>query len=322
MSELHDRPFLQIDPDFHALCPPLAEDEKSGLIAMILKEGCRDPIMYWVDPEGKWLIVDGHNRYEICIAHGLWYETRPLEVKTRAEVLQWIWHNQLYRRNMTPQVKNLTIAKLAMMLAKEGCDTMSQSERVVSKLSKNPPRTKHIAEKTGVTRRTVQRATAFDKDMEKLAAKSPTLHDAAMGNKISIRDVAALADAPDAVLRSLEETPEDALRASARSVAQEVKAHKPLKAGRAVMDLRCLDELEKQMGKVTRCRSASLQECQEMLQKGDGGMLEKAIVSCGEPYSDELMPYYDSMRHSLCAIFDEIAALRAHLREILERKAA
>lgn len=87
---------LKIDPEFKALIPPLTPDERAGLEASILAEGCRDALIVWGD-----ILIDGHNRYEICTKHDIPYKTQPIEFASRAEARIWIRKNQLARRNLT-----------------------------------------------------------------------------------------------------------------------------------------------------------------------------------------------------------------------------
>ena len=55
----------------------------------------RDPLVVWGD-----ILVDGHNRFKICTAHGVEYETRPMVAEDRRAVRIWIIKNQFSRRNL------------------------------------------------------------------------------------------------------------------------------------------------------------------------------------------------------------------------------
>jgi ParB-like chromosome segregation protein Spo0J len=88
---------MRIDPEFKALMPPLTEDEFKRLETSIITEGCRDALVVWGD-----VLVDGHNRYEICTKHGVKFETIQKEFETREDVKKWIITNQIGRRNLTP----------------------------------------------------------------------------------------------------------------------------------------------------------------------------------------------------------------------------
>jgi ParB family chromosome partitioning protein len=86
---------IQIDAEFKALIPPLALDELAQLEANILCDGCRDPLVVW---DG--ILIDGHNRYEICVRHGLPFETVEMAFEDREAAELWIIQNQMGRRNL------------------------------------------------------------------------------------------------------------------------------------------------------------------------------------------------------------------------------
>lgn len=87
---------LKINKEFRELIPPLAADEFERLEKSIIEEGCRDPL---VVSEGA--IIDGHNRYDICIKHNISFETKEKKFKNDDEKLIWIINNQLARRNIS-----------------------------------------------------------------------------------------------------------------------------------------------------------------------------------------------------------------------------
>ena len=72
----------------------------------ILQDGCREPISIWEN-----LILDGHNRFEICRKHGLNYQTRTIVLHGRDEAIAWICSNQMGRRNLTEEQRHYLIGK-------------------------------------------------------------------------------------------------------------------------------------------------------------------------------------------------------------------
>jgi len=92
-------PDLIIDLEFKALIPPLLLEERTGLEASILDEGCRDALVVW---KGHGILIDGHNRHGICTKHGISFEITELVFDTRDDVIIWIIKNQLGRRNLAP----------------------------------------------------------------------------------------------------------------------------------------------------------------------------------------------------------------------------
>ena len=88
---------LTIDPEFAALIPPLAPEEREQLERNILADGCRDPLTVW---DG--VIVDGHNRYEICSRRGIEFDLEEKQFESRAHARIWMRENQKGRRNLSP----------------------------------------------------------------------------------------------------------------------------------------------------------------------------------------------------------------------------
>ena len=97
---------LRIDPEFRSLIPPLTDDEFTQLEANIIAEGCREPLIVW-----NGVVVDGHNRYEICSAHGLDFNTVAMSFADREAAMDWMDANQLGRRNITPDQFTLLLGR-------------------------------------------------------------------------------------------------------------------------------------------------------------------------------------------------------------------
>jgi hypothetical protein len=83
--------------------PPLSAEEYQQLQANVLAEGCREPLVVW---EEAGLLLDGHNREQICRAHALTFHTHLLSLPTREDAVNWIINNQIGRRNLTPEQKS------------------------------------------------------------------------------------------------------------------------------------------------------------------------------------------------------------------------
>jgi len=92
-------PDIIIDPEFAALIPPLKAEERAGLEASLKAEGCRDALVVWA---GRNILLDGHNRYEICRREGISFRVLEHEFDSRADAAIWICENQRARRNLEP----------------------------------------------------------------------------------------------------------------------------------------------------------------------------------------------------------------------------
>ena len=85
-----------IDEEFKALLPALDEDTYAMLEENLLQNGCRDSIVLWGD-----ILIDGHNRYEICSKHDIEFNTIGRDFASREEALIWIISTQVSRRNLS-----------------------------------------------------------------------------------------------------------------------------------------------------------------------------------------------------------------------------
>jgi len=89
-------------------------DEREQLEENIISSRkCYDPIILW---EG--IIIDGHNRYEICMEHGIEFQIVEMPLGSREEAIVWILENQLHRRNLT-DVARIEIALLKAEMLRE-----------------------------------------------------------------------------------------------------------------------------------------------------------------------------------------------------------
>ena len=86
-----------VDGEFRDLLPALDEETYKALEGNLLQNGCRDAIVLW---EG--ILIDGHNRFEICTKHNIPFDTVEKEFASREDVLIWIISTQVSRRNLTP----------------------------------------------------------------------------------------------------------------------------------------------------------------------------------------------------------------------------
>ena len=105
---------LKIDEEFKEYLIPLSDDEYKQLEENLKKgwESERGKIIVW---EG--IIVDGHNRYEICKKYNIPFETHSRNFKDRDDALLFIINNQNGRRNQPDyaQIK-LNLKKIELEL--------------------------------------------------------------------------------------------------------------------------------------------------------------------------------------------------------------
>ena len=107
----NDRPQLVIDREIQNLCRPLHGEEHSLLEEDIKVRGCIDPITCWKDPQGRYVILDGHHRDAICRELGIQPPVKVLEFETKEEAINWVIEHQLGRRDLSSIERAILIGK-------------------------------------------------------------------------------------------------------------------------------------------------------------------------------------------------------------------
>jgi len=88
--------------EFESLIPALQNHEKEQLEENILAEGCREALLLWKNEE-NYVLIDGHNRYEICQKHGIDFKIVVKDFESMEAAKSFMINNQLGRRNLTPE---------------------------------------------------------------------------------------------------------------------------------------------------------------------------------------------------------------------------
>ncbi len=167
-----------IDQEFEDLLPRMNPDERSTLEAKLLQEGFRESLIVWKE-EG--ILLDGHNRLEICEKLNLHYYCEEISLPDRAAALQWIIDHQLARRNLTDNQRAYYIGK--EYLARKGSHggprvgvspqagapngATSQTERLLSDTSET------VAAEHDVSPATVHRAAEFAEAVDAIGQDDP-----------------------------------------------------------------------------------------------------------------------------------------------------
>jgi len=105
----------QIDLELKSLIPPLTAEERDQLEQNILaKRKCHDAIILW-----NGMILDGHNRFDICVKYGIEFEVREIQLPSKEAAKLWIIENQMGRRNLNEAMRiEMTLAKAEILRAK------------------------------------------------------------------------------------------------------------------------------------------------------------------------------------------------------------
>jgi N6-adenosine-specific RNA methylase IME4 len=160
---------IQIDAEFKALIPPLAPDELAQLEANILRDGCRDPLVVWDD-----ILIDGHNRFEICTQHGIQFQTVEMEFEDRDAAMDWMDTNQLGRRNLTNDQRSILRGRRYNRTKVTKADAGAMKGKANAEVAQAPINTAAtIAKQHGVSERTIKSDGKKAEAIEKLALTNP-----------------------------------------------------------------------------------------------------------------------------------------------------
>lgn len=185
---------LKIDEEFKSLIPPLTPEEYKQLEDNIIKEGVRDAIVTW-----NGMIIDGHNRYNICKEHNIKFKTveqkfdTPSNEYDRYEVINWIINNQLGRRNLIPAQKQYLMHKMVDNEENRGGDRRSKDFKTTTNVVLENSQ-KEVAKKLKIHENTVYNAHKFGKAVDKLDTSGLDKNDILSGKtETSQKDVIKLA---------------------------------------------------------------------------------------------------------------------------------
>lgn len=130
----------RIDPELNEVLPKLSDADYKALEQSLLTEGYKGaPIIVWGN-----IIVDGHNRYEICNKHNIQYEVMPVEFASKEEAIIWMVRQQLGRRSLTPLQRIQIVEKYRPFYKKKaernkslnGGNKIAESENSTTPLTK------------------------------------------------------------------------------------------------------------------------------------------------------------------------------------------
>lgn len=108
-------PKITILDELKYFIPPLQPEEFKQLQANILAEGCRQALLVWktfsnvIDENADeplaevTILIDGHNRYEICRQHRLDFPVQFIDFASLQLAKNYMIEQQLGRRNLNPE---------------------------------------------------------------------------------------------------------------------------------------------------------------------------------------------------------------------------
>lgn len=166
---------MHIDKEFQSLIPPLTAEEYAGLEESILSEGCRDALITWGD-----VLIDGHNRYEICTKHGIPFDTIEMDFPTRDDVIVWIIKNQFGRRNLPVYERARLALRLKPVVSAQAEKRMLSGKSDPTQKSAGGETRDELAKAAGVSHDTIAKVEKIEN-----AAPAPVI-EASRKNELSV----------------------------------------------------------------------------------------------------------------------------------------
>lgn len=182
---------IVIDKEFSLMLPPLSAEERAQLEKSMLAEGCREPMVVW-SHGGQDVLIDGHNRWDICETHkipGKFQYLTDKQIPSRAAAVEWILANQLARRNLPEDVFAFYLGRLYNgQKASRGGDRKSNRQRdgLIGNVATTAEK---LAKEHGVSTSTVERAGRFAEAVEKAKETDPDIERRVLRGEVGRKDV-------------------------------------------------------------------------------------------------------------------------------------
>lgn len=147
-----------IDKEFQSLLPPLSPDEFKQLEENCVKDGIRDALIVWKQPDGNDILIDGHNRWNISVKHGgIPFQIKQMEFPDRGAAKLWVYQNQLGRRNLNAFIRSEVALEAKPIIVEKAKENLHQGQEPLQK-SVNPVNTqKELAKIAGVSHDTIHK---------------------------------------------------------------------------------------------------------------------------------------------------------------------
>jgi len=223
---------IKINEVLRAYIEPLTESEYQALERSILSEGCRDALVLWED-----VLVDGHNRYQICQQHGIPFKvTENTSFRNLEDVKLWMIDNNLGRRSISDYQRGvLALRKKEIMAARAlelAAEAAAEDARIAPQEGEEAP--KKPAAMPLASREDIARAarlsTATLGQIEKIQkTATPELVEAVRSGTISINAAATVASLPEEVQLAAVAGGKKELQKAAKEVRELRAASRPAK---------------------------------------------------------------------------------------------
>ena len=216
---------ITINEELRSFIDPLTHNEYAALERSLVAEGCRDALVLWGE-----VLIDGHNRYEICSKHNIEFRTvQNTNFASLDDVMLWVIDNHLARRSVSDyqrgvlalRKKDIVTARSAHKAAEPEADAPAGGE--AASVPESPPwnTREDVAKAARVSSNTISQIERIQK------AATPQLVEAVRSGTISINAAANVASLPEAVQNAAVAGGRKQLQQAARQVREQKAGSRP-----------------------------------------------------------------------------------------------
>ena len=185
-SMTFEAPEIFVDEEFQSILLVLDKETYASLEDNLLRNGCMYPLVLWEN-----ILIDGHNRYEICTKHGISFSTVIKEFESRDAVLIWIIENQVARRNLNPTQLSYCRGRhyrsdKKIVTNEKGKNQFSEVEAQNGPQPKDITTATRLAKKYKVSRNTIKRDAKVSEAIDAIGMTSPEAKKSILSGETSI----------------------------------------------------------------------------------------------------------------------------------------
>lgn len=213
---------IVVNEELKAYIEPLTPDEHEALERSLLAEGCRDALVLWGD-----VLVDGHNRYGICVKHGIPFRTvQHPHFRSVEDVHLWMIDQHLGRRSVSDYQRGVLALRKREIVAERRARAMADEKEKVdvdAGAADDAARTAVLEPRPLQSREDIARAARLSSSQVGMIEKihkqaAPEVVAAVKAGEISLNAAAVVASLPVEEQKAAAQAGRDELRQVARRV--------------------------------------------------------------------------------------------------------
>jgi hypothetical protein len=216
---------ITINEELRSFIDPLTANEHAALERSLLAEGCRDALVLWGD-----VLIDGHNRYDICTRHGIEFRTvQNATFSSLDDVMLWVIDNHLARRSVSDYQRGVLALRkkdiVTARIAQRAAEPEGPAAPDAAMAPESPPwnTREDVAKAARVSSNTISQIERIQK------AATPQLVEAVRSGTISINAAANVASLPESVQIAAVAGGRKELQQAARQVREQKASNRPPK---------------------------------------------------------------------------------------------